>query len=70
MTKKKIRWLADYFYSSDSSLDVPCRISLSMGMGGSDLTKKQFVDFLTVLEEASQDSIRMKLHDFLLENDL
>jgi len=64
MTSKHIRKLADFFYSSNSANDVPCRISLSMGMGGQDLNKQEFIEFFMLLNNSI--NLRQDLADFIL----
>lgn len=53
MTNKRIRELADFFYSSNSSNDVPLRISITTGQySGNDLTPKEFVELMNILRES------------------
>lgn len=50
MTKKRIKELADFFFSSNSSNDVPLRIACVTGRyTGFDLDRDQFVSLLTIL---------------------
>ena len=47
---KRIAELADYFYSTDRACDaVPCRITLSAGMAGFMLDRKDFTDLFAIL---------------------
>ena len=52
MTNKRIKELADYFYSSNSSSDVVFRLSLSFGMGGCDMSYSQFVNLMEILSRS------------------
>jgi len=52
MTKERIKTIADFLYSSNSSRDVPCRISLVAGMAGHDLQYHQLVKFLEILSNS------------------
>ena len=50
MTLKRIRQLADFFYSSNSAADVPLRISCITGRyTGFDLDRDQFISLLGIL---------------------
>ena len=50
MTKKRIRELANFFYSSNSSDDVPLRICCSTGRySGFDLSPEEFASLLSIL---------------------
>ena len=49
MRKERIEELVEFFYSSNSSKKVPCRLSLTFGMGGADLTKDGLRDLLYIL---------------------
>ena len=54
MTNKRIRELADFFYSSNSSNDVPLRISIVSGMySGATLTKEKFIKLLSILSASN-----------------
>jgi len=66
LTKKRIKELADFFYSSDSSEDVPVRVSLIRGMySGFDLNKQSFIKFMGIL--ASSKDLKSDLLKFLEE---
>ncbi|NPU86557.1 MAG: hypothetical protein HPY65_18950 [Syntrophaceae bacterium] len=50
MTPKRIRHLADFFYSSDSAADVPLRICCETGRyTGFDLDRDGFISLLVIL---------------------
>jgi len=71
MTKRRIKALADYFYSAKPSEGIPFRICLTSGMGGMDLTKHGFETLLTILNDSV--AIREdcdKFWDELLEEEL
>ena len=64
MTKYKIHKLADFFYSSDSSDDIPMRVSAITGQySGFDLPKEAFIELLTILNESK--TLRMDLKKFV-----
>jgi len=63
MTKKRIRELADFFYSSDSADDVPLRLSLSFGMAGCGLDYNGFVALMGVLSKSKD--LKTDLLNFL-----
>jgi hypothetical protein len=53
MTKKRIKKLADFFYSSDNSEDVPIRIMASSGQfSGFDFSKKGLIELLEILNKS------------------
>ena len=52
MTNKRIKLLADFFYSSNSSRKVPMRISASVGMCGFDLNKEDFVGLMLIMDRS------------------
>jgi len=53
MTKKRIKALADFFYSSDSSGDVPLRLCCETGRyTGFDLNKDQFISLFNILTKS------------------
>jgi hypothetical protein len=53
MTKKRIKMLADFFYSSESSRDVPLRLACVTGRySGFDLTKDEFVSLFMILSQS------------------
>lgn len=50
MTKERIRELADFFFSSNSSNDIPLRIACVTGRyAGFDLDRDDFISLLTIL---------------------
>ena len=50
MANKRIQELADFFYSSNDSNDVPLRIAITTGKyGGADLSKRDFIKLITIL---------------------
>jgi len=50
MTKKRIKELADFFYSSDSSEDVPLRLCCETGRyTGFDLEREKFISLFSIL---------------------
>ena len=54
MTNKRIQELADFFYSSDNSIDVPLRISITTGQySGSDLVKEDFIALMKILSKSN-----------------
>jgi len=63
MTKKRIKKLADFFYSSNSSTKVPLRIAITTGMTGNDLTKQQFIELITILSNSV--NIKDDLREFV-----
>lgn len=63
MKNSRINFLADFFYSSNTSLEVPCRISLSFGMGGIDLSKPELIEFLMILNKS--ENIKTDLDNFV-----
>ena len=53
MTKKRIKELADFFYSSDSSEDVPLRFCCETGrFTGFDLDREKFISLFSVLAKS------------------
>lgn len=64
MTLKLIRQLADFFYSSNSSADVPLRISCTAGRyTGLDLGREEFVELFVILSRSN--GLKKDLTDFL-----
>jgi len=50
MTKKRIKELADFFYSSNSSEDIPLRICCETGRyTGFDLNRDEFISLFSIL---------------------
>jgi hypothetical protein len=63
LTKKKIQQLADFFYSSDSSEDVPLRLAIVVGQfSGSDLDKNEFIKLFEIL--VSSTNLKKDLFHF------
>lgn len=55
MTLTRIRQLADFFYSSNNSIDVPLRISCITGRyAGFDLDQHEFIELLTILTRSHE----------------
>ena len=53
MTKKRIRELADFFYSSDNSKDVPLRICCETGRySGFNLNQDEFISLFSILAKS------------------
>jgi len=52
MTKKRIKKLVNFFYSSNDSNDVPLRLCATMGMGGFELTPKALEALLVILNDS------------------
>lgn len=53
MTKKRIKQLADYFYSSNDSNVIPLRLAAIRGMYTVFyLSKRAFIDLLTILNKS------------------
>ena len=53
MIKKRICELADFFYSSNSSDDVPLRMACIRGQfGGFDLDRENFILLFTILSKS------------------
>ena len=53
MTKKRIQELADFFYSSDSSEDVPLRLCCETGRyTGFNLNRDEFISLFSVLAKS------------------
>ena len=65
MTKKRITMLADYFYSSSSTEEVPFRLCLDFGMAGDDLSKNDFIKLMTIL--SNSDDLAKDCQVFLRE---
>ena len=63
MTNQRIKKLAKFLYSSNSSNDVPLRISIITGMCGYDLTEKDFCILMLILENSTD--IKTDLRDFI-----
>ena len=65
MEKERIEELVRFFYSSKSSKKVPCRIALTFGMGGVDLSPDELRELLNILSFSV--SIKKDLKNFLEE---
>ena len=53
MIKKRITELADFFYSSNSSQDVPLRIACTTGQfSGFDLDQEEFISLFSILAKS------------------
>lgn len=53
MTNKRIQELAEFFYHSDNSYDVPLRLAITTGMySGSDLNKNRFIQLMKILKKS------------------
>jgi hypothetical protein len=53
MTKDKIQQLADFFYSSNDSNNVPLRLAITTGIySGFDLQKDKFIKLFTILNNS------------------
>jgi hypothetical protein len=53
MIKKRIIELADFFYSSDSSEDVPLRLCCETGrFTGFDLDRNEFISLFSILAKS------------------
>jgi len=53
MTKKRIQELADFFYSSDTTVDVPLRICCETGRyTGFDLNREEFISLFSILAKS------------------
>lgn len=53
MTNKRIRELAEFFYQSNDSNDVPLRLAITTGMySGADLNKNRFIQLMTILTKS------------------
>ena len=64
MTLKQIRHLADFFYSSNSSADVPLRIACSTGRyTGIDLDRETFISLFVILNRSK--NLKKDLADFV-----
>ena len=64
MTLKRIRQLADFFYSSNSSEDVPLRIACITGRySGIDLDRQEFISLIAILSRSND--LRKDLAHFL-----
>jgi hypothetical protein len=62
MTNYKIKKLADFFYSSESSNDVPLRIMITTGQySGFNITKDGFITLMSILNNSKN------LHKDLIE---
>ena len=66
MNKKRIYELAAFFYSSNTTNEVPLRISIESGMAGRSLTKQEFVDLMDLLENS--ENLKEHLDNFWEEN--
>lgn len=67
MTKERIKFLADFFYSSNSSNDIPCRISLTTGQfSGINLDHKDnFITLINILNKSN--NLKEDLEKFLAD---
>jgi len=66
MTNDRIEVLAEFFYSSDSSRDVPLRLSINCGqVCGLDLEIDSFIELMKIL--ATSVNIKKDLAQFLKE---
>lgn len=64
MTLKRIKQLAEFFYSSDSSVEVPLRIACVTGRyTGIDLDREQFISLFMILTKS--DDLKRDLTVFL-----
>jgi hypothetical protein len=64
MTLQRIKELADFFYSSNSSEDVPLRITCTTGrFTGFDLDPEDFIDLLTILNKSK--NLKKDLAEFV-----
>lgn len=64
MTIKRIQELANFFYSSNNSNDIPLRLSCSTGaFTGFDLSKKDFIDLFIILNKST--NLKIDLNNFL-----
>jgi hypothetical protein len=53
MTKKRIRELADFFFSSDNARDVPLRICCETGRySGFNLNRDEFISLFSILTQS------------------
>ena len=53
MDKQRINTLADFFYSSDYSNEIPIRLTAMTGSyTGFDLSKEAFIELLIILNES------------------
>ena len=53
MTKKRIKELADFFYSSDNSEDVPLRLCCETGRySGFSLNRDEFISLFSILSKS------------------
>jgi hypothetical protein len=52
MDNNHIKALGEYFYSSNTSKDVPLRLSVLTGMSGFDMDREQFERLLSILENS------------------
>jgi hypothetical protein len=53
MTNKRIQELAEFFYQSDNSNDVPLRLAITTGMySGADLSKDRFIQLMIILKKS------------------
>ena len=53
MTKRRIQELADFFYSSDSSKDIPLRIACETGQySGFSLDREEFISLFSILAKS------------------
>lgn len=54
MKNERIYQLADFFYSSDNSKNVPLRLAIITGQySGADLTKGKFIKLLFILNNSA-----------------
>lgn len=66
MRTKQIRMIAEFFYSSKSSKDVPFRIALVSGSyAGYDLNYHELIDLLEMLSNTTQETIKADMAEYL-----
>lgn len=64
MNKDRIKRLADFFYSSNSSIDIPLRLTITIGQfTGFDLSKTEFIRLMTILNNS--EDLKTDLNLFL-----
>jgi hypothetical protein len=64
MTKKRIKELADFFYSSNSSEDVPLRLCCETGRyTGFDLNREDFISLFIILNKSK--NLKKDLAEFV-----
>lgn len=52
MTDEKIKEIADFLYSENSSDYVPFRVALTTGWAGQDLNKNQLIELLKLFRDS------------------